>query len=145
MNEERVPWHHNIVAVLALIFYAIAVLTHMLFWLGLGAVLNLLNPDFLTLLRGLPGWLELFWTLSAWAGLIGAWLLYIRNHLAPALLFVAFVAFCVIGFWATFFTSPSLLGIFGLVGLYLLLGTGAISMLFYLYSRWERTQAILEW
>lgn len=142
MSDHKTPWHHGLVAALALIFYGLATLKFFVLWFGLGGFLGL-GDEVLALIRAMPRWLNWIWAICVMGGLGGAWLLYSRHRVAPLFLFVAFACFCLVGVWVTFFTRPSLLGIYGFQGLYMLIGTGAISVLFWIYARWERSEKML--
>ncbi|MCR9086612.1 MAG: hypothetical protein NXH97_07715 [Rhodobacteraceae bacterium] len=143
MSEHKTPWHHGLVAILALVFYGLATLKFFVLWFGFGGVVGL-GEETLTLLRSMARWLNWVWALCVFSGLLGAWMLYTRNRLAPLFMFVAFALFCLVGLWVTLFTRPSLLGIYGFQGLYMLIGTGAIAALFWFYARWERSEKMLE-
>lgn len=143
MNQQTTPWHHGIVAALALIFYALATLKFFVLWFGFGGLVGL-GDEVLTLVRSMARWLNWLWALCVLSGLAGAWLLYTHNRIAPLFLFIAFACFCIVGVWVTFFTRPSLLGIFRFQGLFMLIIPGAISFLFWVYARWERSEEMLE-
>lgn len=144
MDHTGMPWHFRAMATVGLIFYAAASAHFLVLWSGLGGLFRGVNPEFLTLVRSLAGWLTLLWALFAGAGLLGAWLLHLRNQLAPLFLFLAFACFALLGLWTLVFTRPSLLGIYGLGSIVFVAGVAALALLFWLYARQQRGEGLLE-
>lgn len=140
MITSKAPWHHWPVAIAALVFYVLAALDYVLAKLGIGAYLNLFSAEMVAFLQGLPLWLNIVWAVAVWGGLGGAWLLWRRNRWSVLLLFTGFACMTFLTVWWTLFTRPTLIGLAGFTGLYLMIGSCALAALLYLYSRWERTE-----
>ncbi|MCA8882782.1 MAG: hypothetical protein KDA50_03405 [Rhodobacteraceae bacterium] len=140
MITTKAPWHHWPVAVAAVGFYLLAALDYVLTKLRIGMYLNQFSPDMVTFVQGLPLWLNVLWAVTVWGGLAGAWLLWKRNRWSVLLLFAGFATMTFLTVWWTLFTRPTLLGLAGFNGLYVMVGSCALAFLFYLYARWERTE-----
>ncbi|WP_193142108.1 MULTISPECIES: hypothetical protein [unclassified Meridianimarinicoccus] len=139
MTNSKAPWHHWPVAIAALIFYGLAVLDYVAVKLGIAAYLNFYSAELLQFVRDLPLWLSVLWAVTVWSGLAGAWLLYRRNRWSVLLLFTGFACMTFLTVWWSLFTRPTLMGLAGFTGLYLMAGSSALAFLFYVYGRWERT------
>lgn len=140
MTDSKAPWHHWPVAIATLVFYGLAALEYALVKLGIAAYLNLFSPELVEFIRALPLWLSVVWAVCVWGGLAGAWLLFRRNRWSVLLLFTGFSTMTFLTVWWTFFTRPTLIGLAGLSGVYLMASACAFAFLFYLYARWERTE-----
>jgi len=143
MTATNPPWHHWPVAILALLFYGLAVAEYLLARLGVGFYFNLIGSEAAEFVRSLPVWLNAVWALCVWGGLLGAWLQWKRNRYSVHLLFLAFGALALFTVWASIFTRPTIIGLAGFSGFYVALGTNALAFLLYLYARWERTEKLL--
>ncbi|PWR03005.1 hypothetical protein DKT77_08680 [Meridianimarinicoccus roseus] len=137
---SKAPWHHWPVAVLTLVFYALAALDYALSKLGVSAYLGMFPPDVTVLVTGLSLWVSAIWAIGVWGGLAGAWLLWKRNRWSVLLLFAGAVAMVFLTVWLSLFTRPTIFGAAGFIGFYLMVGSAAIAVLIYIYARWERTE-----
>lgn len=140
MPDTRAPWHHWPIAILTLLFYGIGALDYTFTQFRLGFYLSNFTDEQVTFIRMLPAWLEYVWAFAVWGGLLGAWLLWRRNRLSVLLLFAASVAIGLMTVWLCLFLNPSLIAVSGLLGLYVMAGSTAISLLLYIYARWERSE-----
>lgn len=138
MPDTPAPWHHWPVAILALLFYGLGALDYSFIQLRLGFYMARFTPEQVTLVAGFGSLIQGLWALAVWGGLLGAWLLLIRNRFSVLLLCTSFGLITFLGVWISLFTTPTLPGVAGFMGLYAMTGTAAIAFLFYLYARWER-------
>ncbi len=139
----KAPWHHYLIAALALLFYALGALDYTLSKLGVGFYLSQFSEESRMFIRTMPLWLSVVWALGVWGGLWGAWLLWSRNRWSVPLLFVGAASIAFMTFWMTLFTRPTIFAMAGFTGFYLLVGSAAIAVLFYVYARWERSERML--
>ncbi|MCA8879754.1 MAG: hypothetical protein KDA73_07300 [Rhodobacteraceae bacterium] len=136
----KAPWHHWPVAVIALVFYVLAALDYSLAKLGVGLYLAHFSEAARSFINSMPLWLSLVWAVAVWGGLWGAWLLWSRNRFSVPLLFVGAAGTGFMTIWTSIFTRPTIFGMAGFTGFYLLVGSTAIAVLLYLYARWERAE-----
>lgn len=139
----KAPWHHFPVSVLALAFYSVGALDYTLSKLGVGFYLSQFSEETRMFLRTMPLWQSLIWAVGVWGGLWGAWLLWTRNRWSVPLLFISAAAIILMTIWMSLFTRPTIFAMAGFNGFYLLVGSSAIAVLFYLYARWERSERML--
>lgn len=139
----KAPWHHYLIAALALVFYALGALDYSLSKLGVGFYLSQFSEETRIFLRTMPLWLSVIWALGIWGGLWGAWLLWSRNRWSVPLLFVGAAGIGFMTLWLSLFARPTIFGMAGFTGFYLLVGSAAIAVLFYIYGRWERSERML--
>lgn len=139
MPETRAPWHHWPIAILSLLFYGVGALDYVFTKLKFGFYLQNFTAEQVTYFTELPLWLNVIWAVAVWGGLAGSWLLWRRNRFSVLLLFAGFAALTFLTVWLAVFTRPTLVGVTGFLGLYLMAGTSALSFLIYVYARWERT------
>jgi len=139
----RAPWHHWPMAVIALAFYGVAALDYTLAKLGVAAYLRLFSPEQQQFVRDMAGWLSAVWAMGAWGGLLGAWLLFNRRRGAVLFLFGAAGVVGFLTIWLSLFTRPTIFGLAGFTGFYVMIGSTAIAVLIYLYARWERSEKAL--
>lgn len=138
--DTNAPWHHWPMAIISLLFYAVAALDYTFSQLGFGFYLNNFPVELVDFVRGMPAWLEAIWAVGTWGGLLGAWLLWRRNRWSVLLLFVGAVVFGFMTLWMSLFTRPTIFGMAGFEGFYVMVGSVAIAVLIYIYARWERTE-----
>ncbi|OSP56246.1 hypothetical protein [Pseudoruegeria sp. SK021] len=139
MPDTRAPWHHWPIAILTLAFYLIGALDFTFTYFRLGFYTDNFSPEQVSYIRGLPSWVNGVWAAGVWGGLLGGWLLFQRNRFSVLLLFLGFCVMAFLTVWLSLFARPSLVGIAGWLGLYVMVGTTAVALLFYIYARWERS------
>lgn len=142
--SSTAPWHHWPVALLALLFNLAMAADYTLTKYGFEFWYDQFPEAVVTLFTSLTGWVDAVWAIAAWGGLIGAWLLLRRNKHSVLLLFLAMVAHAVLAVWLCLFARPTIFGAAGFQGFYLLAGTVALALVFYLYARWERSEMKME-
>ena len=139
----KAPWHHRLIAALALLFYGVGAIDYALSRLGFGFYLSQFSEESRMFLRTMPLWLSVIWALGIWGGLGGAWLLWSRSRWSVPLLFVGAAGIAFMTVWMTLFTRPTIFAMAGVAGFYFMVGSSAIAVLFYLYARWERSERML--
>ena len=142
-SDTRAPWHHFPVAILAALFYLAGAVDYLLTKLQFGPWLQNFTAEQVSFFTGFPFWLDLVWAVGVWGGLLGAWLLWKRNRYSVLVLLTAFLCLVFLTLWVTLFTRPTLVGVAGFLGLYVMAGTCALAFVVYLYARWERTEHYL--
>ena len=143
LPQTRAPWHHYPMSIVTILFYAVGAIDYLLTELRFGFWMDNFSTRQATYFAELPGWLTAIWAVAVWGGLLGAYLMWKRNRLAVLLLFLAFAALTFVTVWLTVVHRPTMFGITGFMGVYILAGTCALSFLIYTYARWERTEYFL--
>lgn len=143
LPETRAPWHHFPVALLTVLLYLVGAVDYLLTKLQVGIWTRNFSAEQLAYFTSMPTWLNVVWALGVWGGLFGAWLLWKRNRFSVLFLFVGFAALTFLTVWLSLFHRPTLFGVTGLMGVWLMAGTCALAFLVYVYARWERTEYYL--
>ncbi|MDJ0827866.1 MAG: hypothetical protein QNJ16_20465 [Rhodobacter sp.] len=129
------PWHFWPVAILSLIWHAVAAADYLLTKLELAAYLSVFTADQVAYFTQMPLWADIAWAIGVWPGLLAAWLLW-RRHAAATLLFaVSFAGLIVLTAGLVYLYPPGLYAVTGSVGVWLMLAATAAAFLFYLYAR----------
>ncbi len=143
MSDRKMPWHHGFVTFIALLFYAAGALKFSLVLLHVEAFTKDFHPDLIGVLQTLPDWVVVVWGLCVWLGLIGAIMLLVRAALAPAPLFIAFVSYVTVALWLVLCGRPKFQDYHDVTGFYWLIAGGVLSLIIYVYARWERSEKLL--
>ncbi|MEM1360370.1 MAG: hypothetical protein AAGF94_01470 [Pseudomonadota bacterium] len=142
-EHDTMPWHHGFVSFIALVFYVAMAVGYVLIQFDVPLLTQEMHPDALAVMKSLPDWVAITWAIFTWLGLLGAIVLWFRGALAPAPLFIAFVAYVTLALWLELCGRPKFNDYYGVEGYYWLGGVGLVSLLVYVYSRWERAKGML--
>jgi hypothetical protein len=143
LPQTRAPWHHYPVTILTILFYLVGALDYLLTKLRLGFWLDRFSAEQVAYFTEMPFWLDAVWAVGVWGGLLGAYMMWTRNRFSVLFLFIAFAALTFLTVWLAVVHRPSLFGITGFMGVYVMVGTCALAFVVYTYARWERTEYVL--
>ncbi len=93
----RAPWHLWLVGSLGLLWNSVGAFDFFMTQTRNGSQAGRLTPEQLELLYGLPLWLEVFWALAVWGGVLGAVLILSRRRFAVPVLAVSLLAMAATG------------------------------------------------
>ena len=133
--DNAPPWHHWPVALLALIWYALAALEYVLVKMQVAAYLAYFTPEQINYFTHLPVLVNLAWPVGVWGGLIGAVLLLARGPGAAAWLAIGFVGQVLVAVGLIYPGQPPLVQVTGRLGVWALALSLLAALLFYLYAR----------
>ncbi len=89
------PWHLWVVGVLAVLWNAMGAFDYVMTQTRNEAYMSQFTPEQLEYFYGFPVWLDAFWAVAVWGGLLGAVLLLARRRVAVPVLLTSFVAMIV--------------------------------------------------
>jgi hypothetical protein len=134
MAHER-PWHVPVVGWAAVVVTALSAVDYLLTRFEAGAYLALFTEAQVAYFAGLPLWIDVLWPLAVWSGLAGALCLLGGARRAAFLLGIAALSMVLAALGFVFLTDPPMGAVTGPVGVWIMAGSAAVFVLFWLYAR----------
>lgn len=95
-TRRQRPWHLWLVGVLAILWNGMGALDYTMTQTRNEAYLRSASPEMLDFVYGLPDWIDGFWAIGVWGGLLGSILLLLGRRLATPVLGASFVGALVV-------------------------------------------------
>ena len=91
-NNAKAPVHLWIVGILALLWNAVGAFDYLATKLRLDFYMSQFTPEQLDYFYGFPAWVEFFWAIAVWGGILGSALLLMRKRQAVIVFLASFVS-----------------------------------------------------
>ncbi|MEM9974796.1 MAG: hypothetical protein AAF771_11505 [Pseudomonadota bacterium] len=130
------PWHFWPVAVLALLWYVVALADYVFTQYQLPPYPELFGPEMVAYFTSLPAHADGAWGLAVGAGLMGALALLLDWRLSAVALAVAALAMGYLTLWLTVLASPPMRSVTGALGDGIMVGATVVGIAIWLYARW---------
>lgn len=134
-------WHLWFMGLLASAFGALLVADYALAQYEVAAYLAMFTPAQQRYFQGLPAWVEGLWGGQAVLALFGGLCLLAGLRASVWLLGLSFVSNAAFCLWLLVLSVPSMQSVTGEIGLYVMLASLVLSLLFWLYARGEKQRA----
>ena len=95
---EPTPWHLWVIGVVALLWNAMGALDYVMTQTRNEDYMSGFTPEQLDFFYGLPAWVDAFWAIAVWGGVLGAMLLLIRRSQAVWVFLASLIAFLITAF-----------------------------------------------
>ncbi len=140
-NKSRSPVHLWIVGVVTLLWNLVGAYDYLMTQTRNASYMAKFTQEQLDYFYGFPAWVEAFWALAVWGGVLGSLLILLRRGLAAPVLLVSFVSMAITAVYN-----------FGLSDGMKIMGTGGfiftvvifiVALLLWLYAKSLRKRGIL--
>lgn len=136
-------FHLSLMRLAAMLFYIAAAADYTATQLRFPPYLSLFTEAQIAYFTALPPWVDTVWAVSAWGGLLGAWLMWTNRSLAPIMLAVGFFGMAVLTLWLALISRPPMVSVTGMAGLWIMLAAVAAAALIWLYARAMHARGVL--
>ncbi len=140
---SRAPWFHWPIALAALLWYVAGAADYALTRLRVPAYLSQFSPDQVAYFQSMPTWVDAAWAVGVWVGLVGAVLLVMRMGIAVLPLAASCAAMVAATVWLLVLSDPPMAEVTGMLGVWIMVGVAAASLVIYIYARAMRVMGVL--
>lgn len=140
---SRAPWYHWPIALAALLWYVAGAADYALTRLRVPAYLSQFSPDQVAYFQSMPTWVDAAWAVGVWVGLVGAVLLVMRMGIAVLPLAASCAAMVAATVWLLVLSDPPMAEVTGMLGVWIMVGVAAASLVIYIYARAMRVMGVL--
>lgn len=91
-ESNRTPWHLWVIGVLALLWSGMGAFDYLMTQTQNADYMSKFSQEQLDFFYGFPTWIEAFWAIGVWGGVLGALLLLFRRRLAVWVFLASFVS-----------------------------------------------------
>lgn len=140
---SRAPWYHWPIALAALLWHAAGAVDYALTQLRVPAYLSQFSADQVAYFQSMPTWVDAAWAVGVWVGLVGAVLLVTRMGIAVLPLAASCAAMVAATVWLLVLSDPPMAQVTGMLGVWIMLGVAAASLVIYIYARAMRMMGVL--
>lgn len=140
---SRAPWYHWPIALAALLWYVAGAADYALTRLRVPAYLSQFSPDQVAYFQSMPTWVDAAWAVGVWVGLVGAVLLVMRMGIAVLPLAASCAAMVAATVWLLVLSDPPMAQVTGMLGVWIMVGVAAASLVIYIYARAMRVMGVL--
>lgn len=137
-QDDGPAWHLPMVAIAAVLWYLAGAVDYTLTQYRVEPYLMQISDETVAYFTALPSFAVALAALSAWGGLLGGILLFFRVRFAVALLGIAALSFGLLALWLIALADPGLASATGIFGVYIMLGSAVVELVFFLYARQAR-------
>jgi len=95
---EETPWHLWVVGVVALLWNAMGALDYFMTQTRNEDYMAQFTPEQLEFFYGLPAWVDAFWAIAVWGGVVGAILLLVRRSQAVSVFLASLISLTITTF-----------------------------------------------
>lgn len=140
---SRAPWYHWPIALAVVLFYAGGAADYALTRLRVPGYLSQFSPDQIAYFQSMPTWVDAAWAVGVWVGLAGAVLLVMRMGIAVLPLAASCAAMVAATVWLLVLSDPPMAEVTGMLGVWIMVGVAAASLVIYIYARAMRVMGVL--
>ncbi|MFN3145320.1 MAG: hypothetical protein ACE368_08660 [Paracoccaceae bacterium] len=140
---SRAPWYHWPIALATLLWYVGGAADYALTRLRVPAYLSQFSPDQVAYFQSMPTWVDAAWAVGVWVGLVGAVLLVMRMGIAVLPLAASCAAMVAATVWLLVLSDPPMAQVTGMLGVWIMVGVAAASLVIYIYARAMRVMGVL--
>ncbi len=139
---EETPWHLWVVGVVGLLWNAMGALDYVMTQTRNEDYMANFTPEQLEFFYGLPAWVDAFWAIAVWGGVVGAILLLIRRSQAVWVFLASLIALIITAFQNYVLSNGlEVMGDPFVLAFTALIFLGAVAL--YLYARAMRRRRVL--
>lgn len=131
----------RLLGLLAGLFYLAGAADYVMVRYGVDAYMRLISPDQAAWVTGLPVWVTVLWAVAVWGGLLAALLTLMQAGGEVLTFAIAAIAACAAAAYAILFARPPLAEVGGQNAVWLMAGTAALAVVFWLWARARRARA----